>query len=339
MILFLQNIAPTHFEQPRWLLLLIPLVVLIIIQLGRSMRLFPHIRFSNTTVFSRIKASGKASLLPVMYSLRHVALLSLIVALARPASHLSSENINVEGIDIVIVTDISASMLAQDFSPNRIEAAKDVAANFINSRVNDRIGLVLFAGNTYTLCPLTGDKAALLNLLKEIKIGMIERTSTAIGDGIATGINRLKESESVSKVIILLTDGENNDGNIDPVQAAEIAKMLGIRVYTIGVGSRGMARAPVQIINGRYIYDYVEVRIDEEVLTKAAEMTGGNYFRATNKTKLEEIYEEINNLEKTKLNVIHYQSSKPLYYLFLYLALFFLITEFLFRTLILKTIP
>jgi Ca-activated chloride channel family protein len=339
MILSLQNIIPTHLISPWWLLLFLPFAALLVFKVFRKRNLFASIRFSDTSVLQKMASKGRAGWIPLLNILRYVAVAFLIIAMARPATIHRGETGDVEGIDIVIVNDISGSMLAQDFQPNRLEAAKEVTSRFIAERPNDRIGLVLYAGNTYTLSPLTSDKATLTNLIQQVDVGIIENQSTAIGEGIATAINRLKGSTAVSKVIILLTDGENNAGNIHPMQAAEIAGLYGIRLYTIGVGSYGMAKAPVQIINGHVFYDYVEVRIDEEMLTKAAEISGGKYFRATDKNKLAAIYQEIDKMEKSKLDIMLYQSSKELYFIFLYVAGLLLLIELLLRTMFFRMIP
>ncbi|MDY0026894.1 MAG: VWA domain-containing protein, partial [Lentimicrobium sp.] len=228
----------------------------------------------------------------------------LVVALARPQSSSAKQNVSVEGIDIMLAMDISSSMLAEDFRPNRLAAAKEVAKDFIKDRPSDRIGLVVFSGESFTQCPLTSDHNILISLLDEIKSGMIE-DGTAIGDGLATSVSRLKESDAVSKVIILLTDGENNRGFIDPQSAAEIAKVFGLRVYTIGVGTIGTAPYPVQTPFGLQ-YQQVEVRIDEPLLKNIAAMTNGKYFRATNTESLREIYAEIDQMEKSKVDITEF---------------------------------
>jgi Ca-activated chloride channel family protein len=236
----------------------------------------------------------------------------LTIALARPQSTSTGEQVNTEGIDIVLAYDISGSMLAEDFRPNRIEAAKKVADDFIDGRPNDRVGLVVFAGESFTQCPMTIDHSVLKNLLKEIKSGMIE-DGTAIGMGLATAVSRLKESKAKSKVIILLTDGVNNRGFIDPMTAAGIAQSFGIRAYTIGVGTQGMAPYPFQTPFGIQ-YQNVPVEIDESLLQKIAEQTGGKYFRATDNRKLKAIYEEIDKLEKTKIEVLQFHKHKEEFY-------------------------
>jgi len=217
-----------------------------------------------------------------------------------------------EGIDIVISMDASGSMLAKDFSPNRFEASKDLAKEFVKDRVNDRVGLVIFEGEAYTQCPLTSDREILIELIESAEQGIVEQ-GTAIGMGLATAVNRLRESEAPSKVIILLTDGVNTHGKIHPLNATEIAKQFNIRVYTIGVGTNGKAKTPVAIdpYTGRYIYDFVDVEIDEKTLMKIASETGGKYFRATDNNKLKEVYKEINELEKAKIKTIEYDIDLP----------------------------
>lgn len=278
---------------------------------------------------------------PFFFSLKLIALSLFIVALARPQIHKNSDKIiqhEVEGIDIIIALDISNSMLATDFTPNRLEASKKVGVEFIKQRKNDRIGLVVYGSEAFTQCPLTTDYNMVIELFNNVKNGTVEG-GTAIGYGLATAINRLKESETKSKVIILLSDGENTHGNMHPITAAQIAKELGIRVYTIGVGSNsGGVKMPVAISPmGDYIYDYVEVRIDEKTLTEIAEITGGQYRRATNPEKLQEIYNEIDALEKQKINTIEMIVDLPeMAYLFIYagllvLALEMVLSKFLFK--------
>jgi Ca-activated chloride channel family protein len=271
--------------------------------------------------------------------LRSIGLSLIIIALARPQSSLSWQNVSTEGIDIVVAMDISASMLAQDFKPNRLESSKQVAIDFIEARPNDRMGLVVYEGESFTQSPLTTDHRVLVNLFKDIKTGMVEG-GTAIGMGLATAVNRLKDSDTKSKVIILLTDGDNNAGSIAPLTAAEIAKEFGIRVYTIGVGKEGRALSPVAIFpDGRYKYDYVEVKIDEPTLKEIAKITDGAYFRATDEKALAKIYAQIDRLEKTKINVTEHSRKAEEYYLFALFGSIVLLGEFLFRKLIVKSLP
>ncbi|WP_418679669.1 vWA domain-containing protein, partial [Alistipes putredinis] len=260
------------------------------------------------------------------------------VALARPQSAEHNSNSTTEGIDIVLSLDVSGSMLARDFTPDRLGAAKEVASNFIVDRPNDRIGLVVFAGESFTQCPLTTDKRSLLNLLGGVRSGMID-DGTAIGNGLATAINRLRESNAKSKVIILLTDGENNRGEIAPLTAAEIARDQGIRVYTIGVGTRGTAPYPTVDFFGNPTVVQAKVQIDEKILGEIADLTGGRYFRATDNAKLQSIYDEINQLEKSKVEISQYTTYTEEYLRWAAAALALLLVEFLLRTLWLKSLP
>jgi Ca-activated chloride channel homolog len=262
----------------------------------------------------------------------------LIIVLARPQSSNQWEQITTEGIDIVLCMDVSGSMRAMDFKPNRLEASKSVGIEFVNARQDDRFGLVVFAGESYTQCPMTTDRAVVVNFLKEINFGVIE-DGTAIGMGLATAVNRIKDSKAKSRVIILLTDGVNNRGDVGPVTAAEIASSFGIRVYTIGVGSKGNAPIPVQDMFGRTVTRNMPVEIDEAVLKQIAETTGGTYFRATDNNKLREIYQEIDQMEKTRLDVKHFSKKKEEYFPYLLAAMIILLAEVLLRYTIFKTIP
>ncbi len=297
----------------------------------------PEIRMSSTKAFGMYRSNFKLYLNHAAYVIRLLALALLIIALARPQSKLTSRDVSVEGIDIMIALDISGSMLAEDFKPNRMEAAKNVAIDFISDRPNDRIGLTVFSGESFTQCPLTTDHIVLKNLFKEVHTDMV-RDGTAIGDGLATAINRLRTSTAISKVIILLTDGVNNMGMIDPLTAAQIAQKFGIRVYTIGVGSSGPVPFPFQTNRG-VIYQNVEIPVDEALLKEIAAITGGRYFWANTQNKLEQIYEEINELEKTKIDVTEFKSNKDEFFPFLLLALLILIIEFLIRNIYLRSIP
>lgn len=287
----------------------------------------PKFQISSYEAFTAKTRTWKYYLRHLQIVLKSGAFALLVIALARPQSSSSRQNVNIEGIDIVMAMDISGSMLAEDFRPNRLDAAKDVAKEFILGRSGDRIGLVVFSGESFTQCPLTSDHPILINLLKEIKSGMIE-DGTAIGDGLATAVSRLKESNAVSKVIILLTDGENNRGFIDPASAAEIAKVFGIRVYTIGVGTIGTAPYPVQTPFGIQ-YQQVEVRIDEPLMKQIAEMSGGKYFRATSESKLKEIYQEIDQLEKSKIDITEYRKKSEEFLPFALVALILLVIDFI----------
>jgi Ca-activated chloride channel family protein len=293
-----------------YFLLLIPLMAFWYLKTGRKKS--SAITYSSLKIFKSWSPNLKERLRHSTVILRLLALSLFIVAMARPQSYSSGENIYSEGIDIVMLLDISGSMLAEDFHPNRIEAAKKVIDEFIRGRTSDRIGLVVFARESFTQCPLTIDYPVLRGLLKDIKSGMIE-DGTAIGNAIANGVNRLKDSKAKSKVMILLTDGVNNAGEVDPLTAAQIAKTFGIRIYTIGVGTIGNAPYPFQTPYG-IRYQMVPVEIDEGVLQQIASITNGKYFRATNNKKLEDIYKEIDKLEKSKIEVTSYRNAKELFY-------------------------
>lgn len=322
-----------------YLFLFIPLIGYIVWYILRGRHSNPSMKVSTVLPYIKGVKSYKNYLLHLPFALRVVALSMVIIVLARPQSTNSWQNTEVEGIDIMLAMDVSTSMLAMDFKPNRIEAAKQVAAEFINGRPNDNIGLTIFAGESFTQCPLTIDHTVLLNMLNGVKCdiaaqGIIE-DGTAIGMGVANAVSRLKDSKAKSKVIILLTDGSNNSGEISPEMSADIAKQFGIRVYTIGVGKNGEAPYPYyggQIIN-------VPVEIDENTLQKIADITDGNYYRATNNTKLKEIYEQIDKLERTKLNVKEYSKREEEYMTFAVIAFAALLLELLLRNTILKRIP
>lgn len=321
------------------LLLLIPYIVWYVLRRKKSE---PTMQVSDTHVYLKAPKSYKVYLLHIPFIARLVALAMLILVIARPQTTDNWQNTEIEGIDIMMVMDVSTSMLAQDLKPNRIEAAKEVAAEFINGRPNDNIGLTIFAGESFTQCPLTIDHAVLLNLFRDIDCSMAQRgmidDGTAIGMGIANAVSRLKDSKAKSKVVILLTDGSNNRGDISPLTAAEIAKSFGVRVYTIGVGTNGTAPYPVQTPMGtQYINQPVE--IDESTLTQIATTSGGNYFRATNNDKLRQVYAEIDKLEKTKLNVKEFSKREEEYQLFAWIALACVLLEVLLRNSILKRIP
>ena len=266
----------------------------------------------------------------LLFSLKIAAIACIIVAIARPQSNDSYENRTKEGINIVLAMDISASMLSRDFEPNRLESAKDVAIQFVDERPDDRIAVVVYEGESITQVPLTSDHRVVKNGIEELNTGLLTG-GTAIGMGLATAVNRLKDTDGKSKVVILLTDGVNNSGQINPEDAAQMAELYGIRVYTIGVGTIGKAKSPVGIANGQYIYDWVEVEIDEETLKTISDATGGKYFRATSKNKLVSIYEEIDRLEKTRFNVLQYNRKTEEFFPFLFAALIFLFAEFLLK--------
>ncbi|MGB5989760.1 MAG: VWA domain-containing protein [Marinifilaceae bacterium] len=325
------------FANPGYLFLLLLIIPMIVWYVLKDVNSQAEIKISSIDAFKNIKKSPKIYLRHALFVLRLMAMSLLIFVLARPQSSVSWKETNTEGIDIVLAMDISSSMLAQDFSPNRLEAAKDVASDFVLGRENDRIGLVVFAGESFTQCPLTTDHAVLVNLFKDIKAGMVE-DGTAIGLGLANSINRLKDSKAKSKVVILLTDGVNNRGEIAPETAAELANTFGIRVYTVGVGTKGNAPYPVQTAFGIQMQS-MPVEIDEVILNKIADETGGKYFRATSKNKLEDIYTEINKLEKTKIEVKNFSKKNEMYLSFGVLALLLLLLELILRYTVLRIIP
>lgn len=326
------------FEYPHllWLLVFPALLIVHYIYLELCGRR-PHLRVSDIRYW---KAGGKSVLSYLRHApmlLRTVALSMIIIAIARPRSSSKMDKIDTEGIDIVLAMDVSTSMLARDFTPDRISAAKDIAIEFISQRPSDRIGIVVFAGESYTQCPLTTDRATLINLMKEIQTGLIE-DGTAIGNGLATAVARMQGSDAKSRVVILLTDGVNNRGEITPQTAADIAKTYGIRVYTIGVGANGTAPYPVITPWGVQMQD-VEVEIDEDLLKGIAETTGGRYFRATDNTKLSEIYSEINKMEKARTTIDSFPVYKELFMDFALVALICLLLEVVFNAFILKRLP
>ncbi|MDG1477347.1 MAG: VWA domain-containing protein [Vicingaceae bacterium] len=330
----LSNWREISFANPEffWALIIIPIMILWYI--FREKKFYGTVKISTISSF---KSSPLSVLRHGLIVLRVIAVGTLITALARPQTSLSWQDVTTEGIDIAIALDVSGSMLAEDFKPNRLEASKQVAMDFISERPYDRIGLVIYAGESFTQCPLTTDHDVLLNLFGDIQNGMIE-DGTAIGMGLATSVSRLKDSEAISKVAILLTDGSNNRGSIPPVTAAEIAKEFGIRVYTVGVGSNGSARMPMQDQFGRTVYQNVPVKIDEKTLKEIADITDGKYFRATNKKSLEQIYKEIDKLEKSKIEVTEYKKKSEKFVPFALLAACLLLIEFLLRNIIFKGI-
>jgi Ca-activated chloride channel family protein len=322
-----------YFEYPYLLWLLVIPALLLGLYLFRELReKTPHLRVSTVTPW---QAGGKSILgyirhLPEI--LRLAALCLLIVCIARPRSKSEMERIDTEGIDIVIAVDVSTSMLARDFKPDRLSAAKDISIEFITQRPTDRMGIVVFAGESYTQCPLTTDRATLINLMKEVQTDLIE-DGTAIGNGLATAVARMKDSDAKSRVVILLTDGVNNRGEVDPLMAAEIAKTYGIRVYTIGVGREGEAPYPVQTPWGPDV-QMMQVQIDEDLLKQIAAETGGQYFRADDNTKLVEIYNEIGQMEKTRTTVDSFPVYKDLFPRYALWALVCLLLEVLLRALL-----
>lgn len=323
---------PSYF----WLLLLfIPMIVWYIWKLRKSQA---SMQLSSSSGFDKAPNTFKVYLRHAPFVLRLLALVFLVIALARPQTTNNWNTSTTEGIDIMMALDISSSMLAQDLRPNRVESAKDVAASFINGRPTDNIGLVVFAGESFTQCPLTTDHTVLLNLLKDVHVHMIE-DGTAIGHGLATAVVRLKDSQAKSKVVILLTDGTNNRGEIAPVTAAEIAKSFGIRVYTVAVGTIGEAPYPDPLPGGGVRMVNIPVEIDEKTLTQIAQTTGGLYFRATNNKALKEIYAEIDQMEKTKMSVQEYSQKQEEFVFFAMIGLLLLLLELLLRYTLLKNIP
>lgn len=325
------------FGSPVYLYGLLCIPVLVYWYYKRHRAQWSELRYSTLAPFASVKQTMKERFRHVPFALRMLGIALLIIALARPQTTSSGENIYTEGIDIAMLLDVSTSMLAEDFTPNRVSAAKAVAQDFIDGRTHDRIGLVIFAGQSFTQCPMTLDYRVLKSQLRQVKPGVVE-DGTAIGMAIAQGVNRLKDSKVKSKVMILLTDGVNNRGEIDPITAAQIAQTFGIRIYTIGVGTIGEAPYPVQTPFG-IRYQNIPVEVDEKTLQAIATMTDGKYFRATNNRTLKEIYNEIDKLEKTRVEVRAYRSYAELYYVWAGLGLLVLLTEFVLRGTVLRKIP
>ena len=326
-----------HFANPKYLYLLLLLLPMIGWYIWKLRKAQASMQLSSTAAFAGVPKSIRVYLRHLLFLLRLAVVTLIIIVLARPQASDSWSESSTEGIDIILTVDISTSMLAEDLKPNRIEAAKNVGASFINSRQNDNIGLVLFAGESFMQVPLTSDHGVLLSMLHNVSCGMIE-DGTAIGMGLANAVSRIKDSKAKSKVIILLTDGSNNRGEIAPVTAAEIARTFGVRVYTVGVGSKGTAPYPFQTAMG-IRYQNVPVDIDEGTLTQIAELTGGKYFRATDNSKLETIYKEIDQLEKTKLNVMQFSKREEVYMIYALWAFVLLLLEVILRQTLLKNIP
>lgn len=325
------------FKNPEFFYLFLLLIPMIVWYVWQYKKAGASIQFSSDMGFAKIPKSWKYYFRHSVFLFQIFSLSFLIAALARPQSSNSWQNVTTEGIDIVIALDISSSMLAMDFQPNRVEAAKDIAIKFISGRPNDKIGLVIFSGESFTQCPLTTDHAALINLFKNIQSGMIE-DGTAIGNGLATAVARLKDSDDASKVIILLTDGVNNRGEIAPITAAELAKTYGIRVYTVGIGTIGTAPYPVQTPFGVQLQD-MKVDVDEPTLQQIAQITGGEYFRATDNNKLEEIYKQIDKLEKSKIDVKQYSKKDEEYLRFALAGAAFLLLSLFLKVTIFRNIP
>ncbi|MCI2108983.1 MAG: VWA domain-containing protein [Bacteroidales bacterium] len=327
-----------YFEYPAllWLLVLPLLLIVHYVYMelkGRN----PHLRVSNAIPWKQEKNTVLNIIRHIPFVLRIAALSLIIIAIARPRSSTKLDKVQSEGIDIMLTMDVSTSMLARDFTPDRISAAKDIAIEFISQRPSDRMGIVVFAGESYTQCPLTTDRATLINLMKEVSTNLLE-DGTAIGNGLATAVARLKDSDAKSRVIILLTDGVNNSGEIAPETAADIAKTYGIRVYTIGVGANGEAPYPVMTPWGVDIQK-VKVEIDEQLLTNIANETGGRYFRATDNTKLAEIYSEIGKMEKTRTTIDSFPVYKELFLGYAVASLICLMLELLLNVFVIRRLP
>ncbi|MFC4636399.1 VWA domain-containing protein [Dokdonia ponticola] len=321
-----------EFSNPQFFWLFLTLPIAIAWYVWKRKKQTPSVKISSVKGF-KTTSSILPKLRPILFLLRLVALAALITAMARPqTTEVTTKSKSTRGIDIVIAIDVSASMLAKDLRPNRLEALKLVAADFIKGRPNDRIGLVEYAGESYTKTPITSDKNIVLNSLNSIRYNNIIEGGTAIGMGLSTSVNRLKDSKAVSKVIILMTDGVNNAGFIDPKIASELALEFGIKTYTIGVGTNGTALSPVALNNnGSFVYDNVPVEIDEDLLKEIAEVTGGKYFRATNNEKLKDIYDEIDKLEKTEVEEFKYTNYEEKYRPLILLAGILLLLELLLK--------
>lgn len=327
-----------QFAHPGYLWLMLIFIPLIAWYVVKHRDAYPALEISSATPFAKTGRSYKEYLLHGLYLLRLAAVGCLIVVLARPQSHDAWNTTNTEGIDIVLSIDVSPSMLARDFKPNRLEAAKEVANSFVANRENDNIGVVLFAAESFTGVPMTMDRAVLSNYISGIEMGMLGN-ATAIGDGIVTAINRVKNSAAKSKTIILLTDGSNNTGNVAPITAAEIARKYGVKIYTIGVGTNGTALYPQQDYFGKIEYVPQEVVIDEETLKEIASITGGRYFRATGNNVLKEVFEQIDQLEKTAMDVRNFSHTEDNYLPWAILALILFGLELLMRHTLLRNIP
>ncbi len=330
------NVLGYDFLHPYRLYLLLLLIPLIAWYVWRNWDKWASLKFSTAEPFARGR-SFKQYLLHLLFVSEALAFALLIIAFARPRKSYTNRTVSTQGIDIVLAIDISPSMLAEDFTPNRMEAAKNEAIKFVNGRPNDRIGVVAFGGESFTLVPLTLDHATVINMIRKLRNGMVDN-GTAIGLGIANAVARLKSSKAKSKVIILLTDGVNNRGNIDPITAAKMAAMYGIRIYTIGIGSETYANIPVQTPFGTE-YQKVKVEIDEATLKQIADITGGKYFRATNNKKLADIYKQIDRLEKTKFKEKRQVYYAEMYWDFVLIAFILLLLDVLLRNTLLRTFP
>ena len=328
-----------EFKNPYFFLLLLVLLPYVVWYVLKFKKSLPSLKMPDTTKYAHVPKSYRLYLLHVPFVLRILLIFLVVCILARPQSKHSWSNTDVEGIDIMLAVDVSTSMLAQDFKPNRVEALKEVAKRFIDKRPNDNIGLSMFAGEAYTQCPLTADHVVLMNLYNSVDCNMAARgiidDGTAIGDGIMNAVLRLRESEAKSKVIILLTDGVNNSGNISPLTAAEIAKKYGIRIYTIGIGRNGMAPYPLPTGGTAML----PVEIDEQTMTKISTETGGQYFRAQENDELDAVYQDIDKMERTKFSVKQFSRRSELFEPFAIAALFVLLLEIFLRTVVLKRLP
>lgn len=331
-----------EFANKEYFFLLILLIPYILWYLLYKKKSEPTMRIADTFAYRYAPRSWKVILMPIQLFIRIAIFVLLVIILARPQTQNSWKNETVEGIDIMLAMDVSTSMLAEDLKPNRIEAAKQVAAEFIIGRPNDNIGLTIFAGEAFTQCPMTVDHASLLNLLQNVRTDIAARgliqDGTAIGMGLANAVSRLKDSKAKSKVVILLTDGSNNMGDLSPMTSAEIAKSLGIRVYTIGVGTNKVAPYPMPVAGGVQ-YVNIPVEIDTKTLKDIADATDGDFYRATNNSELLSIYKEIDKLEKSKLNVKKFSKKYDVYQSFALIAVILLLLEILFRITIFKRIP
>ncbi len=327
-----------NFANPTNLYLLLLLIPMIAWYLWKQKVAQATLQVPSTSAFKAMGDSYKSWLRHLNFVIYLAAFSLLVVVLARPQSTDNWSKSNTEGIDIVMALDVSGSMLAADFKPNRVEAAKDVAASFINGRPNDNIGMVIFGKESFTMCPMTVDHAVLLNLLKDVNTELIDGGATAVGNGLATAINRIKDGKAKSKSIILLTDGTNNAGDIAPTTAASIANTFGIRVYTIGVGTEGMAPMPAMTPYGKMVYQDAKVEIDEETLRDVARTTGGKYFRATDKQALYSIFDEIDQMEKTKISTREFSKKEEEYLVFAIAAFVLLLIHIVLRNTLLRTI-
>ena len=331
-------ISNMHFMHPGLLWLLLLIVPLTVWHVMKGRKNDPSLRMSTTEAFDNMPRSWKEWMRHVLFALQMLSLACLVIILARPQSSNSWSQTDIEGTDIVLSLDVSGSMLAKDFKPNRLEAAKDVASQFVSNRTSDNIGLVVFAGEAFTQVPMTNDIATLVNHIGELQIGMLE-DGTAVGDGIATAINRIKDGKAKSKSIILLTDGSNNTGVVGPLTAAKIALKYGIKIYAIGVGTMGEALYPTMNLAGQITYERQKVEIDEGSLQEIARITGGKYFRATSKSVLKDIFAEIDKLEKTRMDVQRHNQMDDNYQPWAIALLLLLTLCAVIRYTVLRTIP